>query len=73
MKSTEQRIEDILKEIGLVEDIDREIIKLQLENYLKVQIDNIKTPVVVYSSTPTLAVSDFNSFKNNEILFELLI
>ena len=31
MKSTEQRIEDILKEIGLVEDIDREIIKLQLE------------------------------------------
>ena len=31
MKSTEQRIEDILKEIGLVDDLDKEIIKLQLE------------------------------------------
>jgi hypothetical protein len=30
-KTTTERIEEILKEIGLVDDIDREVIKLQLE------------------------------------------
>ena len=41
--NTEERIESILKEIGLVEDIDREIIKLELENLvIQAQLEELR-------------------------------
>ncbi|MFZ2484767.1 MAG: hypothetical protein WAW81_02415, partial [Minisyncoccia bacterium] len=43
-------------------------LKGELENYVRLQLDTyVKSPIIVYSSSPTLATADFESFKDNEV------
>src|SRR3989344_3593164 len=43
-------------------------LKSELENYINVQIGSARSPIVVYSSSPTLATADFDSFKNDKVV-----
>src|SRR3989344_661182 len=46
----------------------RSELKTELENYVRVQISSLSSPVIIYSSTPTLDNSRLELFKNNEII-----
>ncbi|KKQ82894.1 MAG: hypothetical protein UT07_C0015G0001, partial [Parcubacteria group bacterium GW2011_GWB1_38_8] len=46
----------------------RSELKTELENYVRVQISSLSSPVIIYSSTPTLDNSRLKLFKNNEII-----
>ena len=43
-------------------------LKEELENYIRVQINSVRSPVVVYSSSPALATTDLEFFKTNEVI-----
>ncbi|MEK9171888.1 MAG: hypothetical protein AAB782_01480, partial [Patescibacteria group bacterium] len=42
-------------------------LKTELENYIRLRIDALRPPVVVYSSSP-IASADLNAFKNSEVI-----
>src|SRR3989344_5724835 len=43
-------------------------LKIELESYIRLRIDALRPPVVVYSSSPSIASADLNAFKNNEVI-----
>ncbi|MDO8569905.1 MAG: hypothetical protein Q7R89_04010, partial [bacterium] len=46
-------------------------LKTELESYIRIQIDAIRSPIVVYSSSPTIATADFESFRTNAVVPEI--
>src|SRR3989344_5628746 len=42
--------------------------KIELEVYIRLRIDALRPPVVVYSSSPSIPSADFNAFKNKEVI-----
>src|SRR3989344_553931 len=43
-------------------------LKEELENYVRIQINAVRSPAVVYSSSPAIASADFERFKANEVV-----
>src|SRR3989344_825839 len=43
-------------------------LKIELESYIRLRIDALRPPIVVYSSSPSIASADLNAFKNNEVI-----
>src|SRR3989344_6672726 len=43
-------------------------LKIELESYIRLRIDALRPPVVVYSSSPSIASADLNAFKHNEVI-----
>src|SRR3989344_158110 len=43
-------------------------LKTELESYIRLRIDALRPPIVVYSSSPALATANFESFQTNEVV-----
>ncbi|MDO8471329.1 MAG: hypothetical protein Q7S49_01840, partial [bacterium] len=43
-------------------------LKIELESYIRLRIDALRPPVVVYSSSPSISSADLNAFKINEVI-----
>jgi len=43
-------------------------LRTELESYIRFRIDALRPPIVVYSSAPSVATADFESFRVNEVV-----